>query len=287
MSSSTRTITANGKDWKIIKIENQYGTIEIIPQAGFSLTSFIWNGRDLIDQWDINTFLGTEKDIEFISANTTDSFRKGFGPSIGPWFGQREEKGKEWQHGLCRFADWKDLQITNNSITGRLDGSKDKVLGRPINDICGYKFGVEISFTLTSEGLEYRIKNLSEGDKGTFGIHWYWKCPKDSKINLKTPLSALPADIDTTTFSKSADGIIADMNGVPNRRFDSAIGGISVKKGELVYADGAAIEFYYDDTFKYTVLFKTKESCCFEPVSGEAFQLGTFKEGGYKFIPKV
>jgi galactose mutarotase-like enzyme len=271
----------------VVKIGNKNGSIEVLPKAGLSLISFLWKGRDLIDQWDINTFIGTEKDIEFVASNTTDSFRKGFAPSIGPWFGHREKNGKEWQHGLCRYADWKDLHITENSITGRLDGSKDKILGRPINDICGYRFGVEISFILTLKGLEYRIKNLSEGDKGTFGIHWYWKCPKDTKIKLKTPSSKLPADIDKSLFTIIDDGIIADMNGLPDNRFVSSDIGITIKKGELILADGTTVEFYYDDIFKYTVIFKTKESCCFEPVSDVPSKLGTFKEGVYKFIPKV
>jgi galactose mutarotase-like enzyme len=287
MSSSTRKLSANGREWTVVTISNSNGSIDVVPAAGFSIISFKWKGRELLDQWDINTFLGAETDIEYITNNITDAFRKGFGPSIGPWFGQREESGKYWQHGVCRFADWKNPTITGDCIKGRLIGKNDKLLGKTLNDICGFDFAAEISYTLTNEGLEYRVKNLSEGNKGTFGIHWYWKSPKDTKIRLKTDLSRLPKDYDEKKYTKGADEVMADMNIRNGHIFRSAQSGVKKIKGQILYADGSNIDFYYDDAFEVTVLFNTKDGCCFEPVSGMPYMVGAFKEGMIKICPKV
>jgi len=69
--------------------------------------------------------------------------------------------------------------------------------------------------------------------------------------------------------------------------FRSAQDGIKILKGQILYADGTNIDFYYDDAFEVTVLFNTKDGCCFEPVSGMPYMVGTFKEGMIKICPKI
>ena len=285
MSFQKKIINSNGREWTIVTINKGKSSIDIIPEAGFGITSFKWQGRELMLQWDLDEFLGDTTQIEFITNNITDTFRKGFGPAIGPWFNAKEPNTKIWQHGVCRYAEWKTLEIGNNFIKGRLDGKKDRLLGKTLNEICGFDFAVEITYTLLEEGLEYRVKNLSEGNKGTFGIHWYWNSYINSKIHLKTDTNHLPKDLTENRYKINKGEVITDLNTVNGDIFKAVSSGLDDLKGQLVHADGSRVNFYYDDTFTHTVLWSPKTGCCFEPVSGMPHQLGTFTEGVIRMFP--
>lgn len=285
MSFQKSTVNSNGKNWEIITIKKGLGSIEIVPDAGLGIISYKWKDRELMEQWDLDSFLGDTQQIEFITNNITDTFRKGFGPAIGPWFNAKEPNSKIWQHGVCRYAEWKDLEIGNNFIKGKLDGKKDRLLGKTLNEICGFDFAVEITYTLLEEGLEYRIKNLSENNKGTFGIHWYWKSFINSKIHLKTDTANLPKGLTENRYKIGKEEVIADLNTLNGDVFKAVAGGIEKPKGQLIHANGSRIDFFYDDSFTHTVLWSPKTGCCFEPVSGLAHQIGQFSEGAIRMFP--
>jgi galactose mutarotase-like enzyme len=280
---NSRCITINNRAWNIVAIANKNGSIQVAPEAGFSLVSFKWNGRELLELWDLAAFLGSDADLTSIDEKAPDIFRKGFGPSIGPWFGPRSETEPAYfQHGVCRFANWQDVTVSENSITGRLDGKKDKINGKTLNEICGFDFSVEISFMLTGTGLDYRIKNFSAGGKGTFGIHWYWKNPADTEVRLQVDAGKFSPDATTVPLT---NGEIIGENCIFNQAFPSASTGLARRKGAITYADGSGIDFYYDDAFAITVLFNRARGICFEPVSGPAKQVGMFKEGLIRMTP--
>lgn len=285
MSFQKSVIHSNGREWNLITLKKGSATIEVIPEAGFSITSYQWKSEELLDHWDLDTFLGNTQNIEFITNNITDSFRKGFGPSIGPWFNTRDQNSKNWQHGVCRYAEWKNIEIGNNFIKGKLDGSIDTLLGKTLNEICGFKFAVEIQYTLSEEGLEYSVKNLSEGNKGSYGIHWYWKSQPDTKMRLKTDLSQLPQNLTEKRYMMGNGEVLADLNIRNGDIFKAVKEGIASPKGSILYPNGKKINFYYDDIFKITVLFNTKEGCCFEPISEYPHQVGSFTEGIIRMLP--
>ena len=257
----------------------------MLPEQGFSIVSFKHKGRELLDTWDLNVFAGAEADVKNVSENITDTFRKGFGPSVGPWFGGKEEGGKAWQHGVCRFADWSGAVKTGtDSIKGRLNGLKAKLLGKTLDDICGFHLDAEIQFSLNRDGLEYSVVNRSEGNKGTFGIHWYFKSPAGTKVIQKTDMKKLP-DFDKAKFQVKDEVVVGDPSLALGQRFDNLNMGPDSCKTRIAYTDGLNIDFRYSDSFKYTMLFSAKQFVCVEPVSGPAWQVGTFGEGMIKMTP--
>lgn len=285
MSYSTSTLVSHKKEWKIYSITKGNSCIQVVPEAGFSMISFKWKNQELLDQWDLDTFLGDSNQTEFISKNITDSFRKGFAPSIGPWFNTKSSQNREWQHGVCRYAEWKDIEVGNDYIKATLDGNKDTLLGKTLNEITGFLFKVEIIYCLTENGLEYTIKNLSEKQLGTFGIHWYWKSYPNSKMRLKTDLSNLPKDLTEGRYMVGNGEVLADLNIRNGDIFQNVSIGSETVKGSIEYPDSKKINFFYDDNFQITVLFNTKDGCCFEPISGMPHQIGSFTEGTIRIQP--
>jgi len=285
MAVEMKKISLNNKETSCCFISNGDLSIEVLPEQGFSIVSFKHKGRELLDTWDLNVFAGAEADVKNVSENITDTFRKGFGPSVGPWFGGKEEGGKAWQHGVCRFADWSGAVKTGtDSIKGRLNGLKAKLLGKTLDDICGFHLDAEIQFSLNRDGLEYSVVNRSEGNKGTFGIHWYFKSPAGTKVIQKTDMKKLP-DFDKAKFQVKDEVVVGDPSLALGQRFDNLNMGPDSCKTRIAYTDGLNIDFRYSDSFKYTMLFSAKQFVCVEPVSGPAWQVGTFGEGMIKMTP--
>jgi hypothetical protein len=281
----TKTIALKNRQLSCCCIQNGEVAVEILPEAGFSLISFKYKGRELLDQWDLAVFTGTEADRRFASENVTDTFRKGFGPSIGPWFGGRTEGDKAWNHGVCRFADWSgSVKPGKDSITGRLNGSKERLLGVPLDGICGFHLDIEIKYALTGDGLEYSLVNRSEGKKGTYGIHWYFKSPAGTRVIQKTDMGNLP-DFDKAKFQIQKDVVVGDPGLALGQRFDNLKTGLNACKTRLAYPDGLNLDFRYSDSFRYTMLFSAKQFVCVEPISGPAWQVGTFETGVIKIRP--
>jgi len=285
MSISTRILRANNRDWTILKLENQNGHVEVVPEAGFSMISFVWKGHELLDQWDLNEFLGSKSELEWVASKTTQSFRKGFAPSIGPWFGSREPSTKCWQHGVCRYAEWSEVEVGDSFIRGRLVGNQHTLLEQSIDEICGFELDIEITYELTSEGLEYRQKNLSKDQKGVFGIHWYWKNPRNTRVVLKRAQIEILCDQRAENLIENPDEVVADMNSHCDHIFINEPLGLGALKGRIQYADQRAIDFYYDDAYAYTVLFSTKKGLCLEPVSALPGQKGLFDHGTIRIVP--
>jgi len=285
MQNIQGNITGNDREWPVVRLASGGLSAEILPAQGLSIISFKYKGRELLDQWNIEEFVGAEKDIEAVSRETTAIFRKGFGPSIGPWFGAKVEGAKGWQHGVCRFADWREsLEVAPDSVTGRLNGSRVKLLGKTLDEICGFHLDVAIIYTLKDGMLVYRVKNRSEDGKGTYGIHWYFRNPKDTKVILKPDMENLPA-LDPAKAQHEADTVVLDMNQPHNGPLCGRKGGLSLCKARIVYADGFSVNFTYDDIFQNIVVFNTKEALCVEPVSDRASTIGEFSEGEIHLTP--
>ena len=77
-----RTIIIKNQKIKVIDIIHQQMSVTLLPAQGFSLISFKIGQKELLSQWELEKFIGTEEDIVHVSKNLTDTFRKGFGIHI-------------------------------------------------------------------------------------------------------------------------------------------------------------------------------------------------------------
>ena len=261
-------------------------SIEVLPCHGFSLVSFKHADRELLDCWDLACFKGTEEDLASASRSPGPVFRKGFGPSIGPWFGGRFSEDKAFNHGVCRFADWSsDLEIKPGFIRSRLDGSIEKLLDKKLDKICGFHLDVEITYALSEKGLTYSVENRSQGKKGTFGIHWYFKNPSGTRALLNVSGDRLLPDgkrelLDPSIFSKKDGKVTAALNFEGAYYLENRFP-LEPKEAHaaLIYPDGGRLEFRCSEAFPMTVLFCSGNFVCVEPVSGLPHRIGNFDKG--------
>jgi galactose mutarotase-like enzyme len=291
MGIISKKIQLNQREITVFELTSKRFSIQVLPQQGFSLISFKCGDRELLDQWNLEEFVGTEEDLIHVSENLTRTFRKGYGPSIGPWFNLKETREMGFQHGICRFADWsRNVKTGDDFIRSRLNGKKERILGRKIDDICGFHFDVEIKYQLNDRGLVYSVENYARDIQGTFGIHWYLRNPADTKVMLSCYEYIVRGrnttrPLDTNLFKIDRIKIVCDMNKEIDHIFENKPSGPGQVKHKIIYSDDKEIEFVFDQVFIYTTLFNTKGALCVEPVSDQPSTVGRFRKGSISINP--
>ena len=198
-----------------------------------------------------------------------------------------------FQHGVCRYADWsKNVKTGNSYIKARLNGANTKLVNKWIDDICEFHLDVEIVYHLNRKSLKYAIMNNSEDKKGTFGIHWYFKNPINTKVLLLTKkYQAIGGKrripLDSKIFCKAGNYLKVDMNRDVDSIFENRNLGPKITKGIIQYENRGKINFLYDDIFKYTTIFNINNSLCFEPVSSLPNAIGRFDYGRIRIRPTM
>ena len=260
--------------------------IEVLPAYGFSLVSFKHAGIELLDCWDLARFKGNSEDLASASKAPGPVFRKGFGPSIGPWFGGRFPGDNAFNHGVCRFADWSaNLETGPGFIRSRLNGSREWLLDESLDEICGFHLDVEITYTLSEKGLSYSMENRSEGKKGTYGVHWYFMNPAGTRALMNVAPGRLLPDgkkepLDPAFFSEEGGKTAASLSFQGAYYLENRFPiGPDETHAELHYPDGGRLSFRCSEAFFMTVLFCSGKFVCVEPVSGLPFRIGTFDKG--------
>lgn len=292
MTLNQRLIHLPGLSVPCLQLSGHDYSIEVLPGQGLSLVSFKYRDRELLDQWDLGRFVGTPGDFETVARKVTQTFRKGFGPSIGPWFGGRFQGDTAWNHGVCRFADWSQgLDTGNDFIRSRLTGGQALLPGKSLDEICGFRLDVQITYSLSAQGLLYTVENFSEGRKGTYGIHWYFQNPAGTKALLAVSPQRVTGNgskepLDNKIFTLKGDRVEAatSFSGAYylENRFPLAP---DQSHASVSYPDGLKLDFSFSDSFRYTTLFCSDNFLCVEPISGLPNGVGTFDRGQIRIRP--
>ena len=160
----------------------------VAPGMGMSLIRFSVGGEQLLD---------LDREQAFLD------YRKGLGPIILPFFGQRkifpqldydifahvEHLRKSnvrdpFQHGVGRYASWTFTE-DKNSVTGYLRGD-DRLHDCELRDLSGFDFTASLTYSLVGGTLEISFDVTADNPVAT-GIHFYYDLKNRDTASVTIP----------------------------------------------------------------------------------------------------
>ena len=160
----------------------------VVPEMGMSLVRFSVEGEQLLDLSREQAFL---------------DFRKGLGPVILPFFGQRSAFPEldydrfthvdhlrksnvrdPFQHGVGRYASWA-VEESKNGVTGYLRGD-DRLNDCMLRDLTGFDFNASLTYRLVDGALEISFDVSADHPVAT-GIHFYYDLKNRDTATVKIP----------------------------------------------------------------------------------------------------
>lgn len=245
---------------KCVVLDGERVQAVVAPGMGMSLVRFSVDGEQLLDLKREQAFL---------------DYRKGLGPIILPFFGQRstfpeldydrfvhvEHLRKSnvrdpFQHGVGRYASWA-IEEDKNSVTGYLRGD-DRLNDFMLRDLTGFDFTASLTYRLVDGALEISFDVSADHTVAT-GIHFYYDLKNRGTATVKIPQKD---GITTVRFDRALDDVFqpAEASGEVTCTLETD----SYSLDTRIRTTGAP-----EDTFDSVVVFSPQgESfACIEPVS--------------------
>lgn len=139
----------------MIILTNEEYTASFDEERGLNLVSFKKNGLEIIDQ--------------------SESSKKG--PIIGPHFHvhttHTAPDGKEYHHGLGRYAKWSNVVHSETQIRANISGS-EKLGEYTLAELEGQQFEMRFDIRLIPSGLRLKLEVISD-EPSMCGFHYYYK----------------------------------------------------------------------------------------------------------------
>lgn len=181
---------------------------QFAPEKGMNLLSYRLEQLEVIDPSTRSLF---------------DERAAGLGALIGPHFHHRPERAipvikdetlfphiaglrskgikEPFSHGIARYAPWRVLSSTTNSIIAEISG-KDTWNGVVLSDLEGQNFTMQMKASLLNDGLHLKLSIVSE-TSSLVGIHYYYMLPNGKgkvtaqvrdQVRINRKLQPIPKD---------------------------------------------------------------------------------------------
>jgi len=251
----------------------------VAPGMGMSLIRFSVGGEQLLDLNREQAFL---------------DFRKGLGPIILPFFGQRrtfpqldygifahvghlrKSNVKDpFQHGVGRYASW-IFEEEKNIVTGYLRGD-DRHYGCKLRELTGFDFNASLTYSLVGGALEISFDVSADHTVAT-GIHFYYDLKNRDTATVTIPQKD---EITKVRFNRALDDVFK-----PTAKSEKVT--CTLETDSYILDTRIRTIGPPEDTFDSVVVFSpdSESFACIEPVSYTVRSENTKKTNRGKILLK-
>jgi galactose mutarotase-like enzyme len=232
----------------------------VAPELGMSLVRFSVDGESLLDLQREQVFL---------------EYRKGLGPIILPFFGQRVKFPElnydqfphvhhlrrlnikdPFQHGVGRYASW-SFEQDNNRVTGHLKGD-DRLHDCKLKQLTGFDFTASLTYSLTGRTLEIAFDVAANRPIAT-GIHFYYDLKNRDSASVTIPQDN---QTDVVRFDRGLDDVF-----IPSTASEQVT--YTLETDTYILKTRVRVVGPPSETFNSVVVFSPENEgyACIEPVS--------------------